>query len=92
MKSLIRFLVIFVSGGLILGGVLFFALAMYYRNNFPVNTWINGVYCTGKTVEQVNEELVSAQEVSAVYVVDGQGTSWEIDMDMAGIRPDLLLT
>lgn len=88
MKSLIRFLVIFVSGGLILGGILFFALAMYYRNNFPVNTWINGVYCTGKTVEQVNEELVSAQEVSAVYVVDGQGTSWEIDMDMAGIRPD----
>lgn len=88
MKRLIRFLVIFLSGGLVLGAGLFFALAMYYRNNFPVNTWINGVYCTGKTVEQVNEELVCAQESSAVSIVDAEGISWEIDMAAAGIRPD----
>lgn len=88
MKRLIRFLVVFLSGGLVLGAAVFFALAMYYRNNFPVNTWINGVYCTGKTVEQVNEELVRAQESASVHVVDIEGNSWEIDMAAAGICPD----
>lgn len=88
MKKLIRFLMIFLSGGLALGAAMFFALAMYYRDNFPVNTWINGVYCTGKTVEQVNEELVRAQEASTFHVVDADGVSWEIDMSAADVRPD----
>lgn len=88
MKKLVRFLMIFLLGGLAVGAALFFALAMYYRNNFPVNTWINGVYCTGKTVEQVNEELVRAQEASTLYVVDAEGSSWEIAMSAADVRPD----
>ncbi len=71
-----------------MAAVLFFALAMYYRSNFPVNTWINGVYCTGKTVEQVNEELVNAQEASVLSVLDADGVSWEIAMSAADIRPD----
>ena len=88
MKKIIRFLVLFLFGGLVLGAAMFFALAMYYRNNFPVNTWINGVYCTGKTVEQVNEELVNAQEASTLHVVDADGVSWEIAMSAADVRPD----
>ena len=34
-------------------------LGKYYSEGFSCSTWINGVYCTGKTVEQVNKELVS---------------------------------
>lgn len=26
----------------------YFVLAFYYREGFSLNTWINGVYCTGK--------------------------------------------
>lgn len=37
----------------------YFFLAYYYQDGFRVNTWINGVYCTGKTVEEVNEELMT---------------------------------
>lgn len=37
----------------------YFLLAYYYQSEFRVNTWINGVYCTGKTVEEVNEELMT---------------------------------
>lgn len=88
MKKLFRFLILFLVGGLVLGTAMFFALAMYYRNNFPVNTWINGVYCTGKTVEQVNEELVNAQKASSLYVVDAEDSSWEIAMSAADVRPD----
>lgn len=88
MKKMLRFLVVFLLIGLllILGGML--ALTWYYSSNFPVNTWINGVYCTGKSVEQVNEELVSAQEASAIVIVDVHGANWEIDMQAADIRPD----
>lgn len=34
-------------------------LGKYYSEGFSCSTWINGVYCTGKTVEEVNAELVS---------------------------------
>ncbi len=88
MKKMLRFLVVFLLIGLflILGGML--ALTWYYSSNFPVNTWINGVYCTGKSVEQVNEELVSAQEASAIVIVDANRVNWEIDMQAADVRPD----
>lgn len=41
----------------------YFILAFYYREGFSVNTWINGVYCTGKTVEEVNSELCCVQRL-----------------------------
>ena len=88
MKKLLRFLVIFLSIGLFLGLGGMLALTWYYRSNFPVNTWINGIYCTGKTIEQVNEELVDAQEASSIVIVDADGADWEIDMREADIRPD----
>ena len=88
MKKLLRFLSFFLLFGLFLGLAGILGLALYYRNSFPVNTWINGVYCTGKTVEQVNEELVHAQETSSIYIVDAEYNSWEIDMQAAGVKPD----
>lgn len=71
---------------LVLG--LFAALAFYYRNSFPVNTWINGVYCTGRTVEEVNEELVRSQPEATFCLVDPEGGRWDIPVSDAGIRPD----
>ena len=59
-RKLFRFLLMFLLGGMLLGLGGLLGLTLYYRSNFPVNTWINGVYCTGKSIEQVNEELVSA--------------------------------
>ena len=91
MKRILRFLTIFLLSGILLGLGGLLALTLYYRNNFPVNTWINGVYCTGKSIEQVNEELVGAQEeseVSLITIVDADGAGWEIDMRDADIRPD----
>ncbi len=34
-------------------------LGKYYSEGFSCSTWINGVYCTGKTVDEVNRELAS---------------------------------
>jgi len=90
MKKLIRFLVFFLLWGLLLAFAGFLALAYYYRSHFPVNTWINGIYCTGKTVEQVNEELAyeAAAGDASVCIVDAQAGSWEITMEEGGVWPD----
>ena len=37
----------------------YLGIAFYYMDGFSLGTWINGVYCTGKSVEEVNEELIS---------------------------------
>lgn len=88
MKKLIRFLVRFLLIGLMLGIAGFLLLALYYRDKFPVNTWINGVYCTGKTVEQVNAELVKAWKPPVISVVGADLTCGEIDAQDINIRPD----
>lgn len=58
MKKTIRTLAVIVLCGLL--ALLGFALALgrYYRGSFPANTWINGIYCTGMTPEDVNAELM----------------------------------
>lgn len=69
-----------------LGG--FLALTWYYGRTFAVNTWINGVYCTGKTVEEVNSELMQSAEPPEVTIIDDQGQSWPLDLSLADYRMD----
>lgn len=38
-------------------GLGYLGLSVYYENGFSFQTYINGVYCTGKSVEIVNQEL-----------------------------------
>ncbi len=50
----------------------YLGIAFYYMDGFSFGTWINGVYCTGKSVEEVNEELISRlpeMELEVVYPV-----------------------
>lgn len=50
----------------------YFGIAFYYMGGFSFGTWINGVYCTGKNVEEVNKELMeqtSVQELKVVYPI-----------------------
>ncbi|MCM1192391.1 MAG: L,D-transpeptidase/peptidoglycan binding protein [Butyrivibrio sp.] len=88
MKKLSRFLVLVLLCGMLVLLSGFLVLGMYYRNNFPVNTWINGVYCTGKTIEQVNRELVAQTGVSDVVITDGAGVEWRISAADLELCPD----
>lgn len=69
-----------------LGGLL--ALTWYYSRTFVVNTWINGVYCTGMTVEEVNSELTKGAEIPELIIVDAQGQRWPVDLAQADYRVD----
>lgn len=66
----------------------YFLLTAYYSNGFCLNTWINGVYCTGKSVEEVNRELVTSMKVPVITVTDLEGREYQIPLDKAGYRGD----
>ncbi len=68
----------------------YFLLAYYYRGGFSLNTWINGVYCTGKTVEEVNAELLAKMEAPIVIITDRNGDKYYIDMANAGYQEDYI--
>lgn len=72
----------------------YYLLAVYYRSGFSVNTWINGIYCTGKTVEEVNAELITNVEVPIIVISTNSG--WDsaydnyIDLREMGYECDFL--
>lgn len=39
------------------------ALTRYYQNSFGVNTWINGIYATGKTFPDMKTSLLKQSEI-----------------------------
>ncbi len=53
---------------------LYCMLAFYFRDSFGPNTWINGIYGTGQTVEAINQQLIeqSGEPRLIVKGFDGQ--------------------
>lgn len=73
----------------------YFLLAYYYQSGFRVNTWINGIYCTGKTAEEVNEELMTDEIEPPVIVIStnsegDEAYDNEIDLGEMGFRCDYI--
>ena len=57
-----------------LPGLIYLGLAIYYQDTFMYGVWINGIYCTGKTVEEADRELSEKFEFKEVKVITDQGT------------------
>lgn len=72
----------------ILTASVYMAVVQYYKSNFAVNTWINGVYCTGKTVEEVNEELLFNTEAPIVTIRGTDGKKVQISLAKADYKED----
>lgn len=53
-------------------------LAIYYHNAFAYGTWINGVYCTGKSIQEVNDELVKDFTYEGLTIYDRDGNAFVI--------------
>ena len=54
-------------------------LGCYYSDGFSYGTWFNGVYCTGKSVEEVNEILKEGVTLNSLTVEDQSGAQLVID-------------
>lgn len=56
----------------------YLGLAIYYHNAFAYGTWINGVYCTGKSIREVNDELVKDFTYEGLVIYDRNGNACRI--------------
>lgn len=63
-KSVIKYLAVFIIG-------IYLAAVVYFWERFEPNVWINGIYCTGKTAEEINQELLAETELPDTFTVIG---------------------
>ena len=68
-------------------GLGYLGLSVYYENGFSIQTYINGIYCTGKSVEAVNQELnenftydgLSIKINNECFYIDAEEIHYEYD-------------
>lgn len=68
----------------------YIGLAIYYHSAFAYGTWINGVYCTGKSIQDVNDELVCDFTYEGLTVYDIAGNSYYISAEEIGYQFDFM--
>ncbi|MDE6406617.1 MAG: L,D-transpeptidase/peptidoglycan binding protein [Lachnospiraceae bacterium] len=81
MKRLLKHLAIIIGLITVSLMVTYLGLAVYYRNAFTYGTWINGIYCTGRSIQEVNDELVKGFTYEGVTVKDKNGSSYVISAE-----------
>lgn len=74
MKKVIKVCIVIVLLIVTMLGLGYLGLAYYYQNGFSFQTYINGVYCTGKSVEEVNKELSNAYDYEGLTIETLEGT------------------
>lgn len=67
---------------------MYLGLAHYYADGFSYGTWINGVYCTGKSVNEVNEELLKQFDYEGLTITDSDGKSYAVLSEEVGLDFD----
>ncbi len=88
MKKIKRLVIRLTVLTVILFAGLYLAASLYYRKSFGPGVFINSVYCTGKSVEEVNEELKSLYGAESFSVQDACGHFYEIPLLEVGFRVD----
>lgn len=67
---------------------MYLGLAYYYAEGFSYGTWINGVYCAGKSIHEVNEELLKQCDYAGLTITDSDGKSYTISSREIGFSAD----
>ncbi|MDE6737614.1 MAG: L,D-transpeptidase/peptidoglycan binding protein [Lachnospiraceae bacterium] len=90
MKRLLKHLLIILCIILVSLMGTYIGLAIYYHNAFAYGTWINGVYCTGRSIQDVNDELVPGFAYEGLTVYDVDGNSYFISAEEIGYQFDFM--
>lgn len=72
--------------GILLLGLGYLGISRFYSQRFAYGTWINGIYCTGKTVTEVNQMLADQTIVDDLQVVDMYGQTSVISAEVIGMK------
>lgn len=89
-KRIIKHLAIILCIVLVSLMVTYIGLAAYYHNAFAYGTWINDVYCTGRSIEEVNDELVKDFTYEGITVYDKDDNSYTISAEDIGYQFDFM--
>ncbi|MBO5094297.1 MAG: L,D-transpeptidase/peptidoglycan binding protein [Lachnospiraceae bacterium] len=65
---------------------LYIGLSVYYMGRFSYGTWINGIYCTGKSVWTVNTELLAQPEYETLTLLLPGGERENVRMEDIGLE------
>ncbi len=63
-------------------------MGFYYDDSFSYGTWINHVYCTGKSVDDVNNELKKTSLYSGLIITEENGQRFFVDGSLVGYTVD----
>lgn len=70
--------------------VTYLGLAVYYHNAFPYGTWINGIYCTGRSIQEVNQDLAAQFTYDGITVEDRDGGRYLITAEDIAYQFDFI--
>lgn len=90
MKTFAKHLIVILC--IILVGLMgtYIGLAIYYHNAFAYGTWINDVYCTGRSIQEVNDDLVKNFTYEGITIYDKDGNSYVISSEDIGYQFDFV--
>lgn len=60
---------------------IYLGIANFYSDKFCLGTWINGLYCTGKSVNEVNELLKESREYSGIKILSASAEEMYISSE-----------
>ncbi len=81
MKRLLKHIAVILGITLVSLMATYVGLAVYYQNAFPYGTWINDIYCTGRSIQEVNDDLAAQFHYAGVTVVDRDGSRYLIEAE-----------
>lgn len=67
---------------------LYFILGFYYQGSFGPNTWINGVYATGQTIDDINARLILENGTAIITVKGPDGRDYTLNGETIGYSCD----
>ncbi|MEG1847666.1 MAG: L,D-transpeptidase family protein [Lachnospiraceae bacterium] len=88
MKKKQYYIVMIITTPLILCTILYLLLGAYYKNSYNFGTWVNNIYCTGKTVDVINAELCDRAHSRQVCIVHKDGEKEYLDLTAIAYTED----
>ncbi len=65
-----------------LSAVFYVGMAVYYKDGFSYGTFINDVYCTGKSIDEINTQLIArTPKYDGLVIEDGNNRLYTINSD-----------
>lgn len=66
----------------------YYLAGVYYRQSFGMGKFINGVYCTGKSIQTINDELAGQFANESIHMQDLYGNVYEIPLRTISYKAD----